>query len=80
MKGTVTTRTNQAKKRSLDCCHRCGGLMLSELSGDTGAVESRCVTCGERVDQVILAHRQHHRARPEVEESFAGGWHSRVNG
>ena len=30
MKGTVTTKVNEAKKPALDCCHRCGGLMVSE--------------------------------------------------
>jgi hypothetical protein len=79
MKGTVTIQTNQGKKRALDCCHRCGGLMVSELSTDTGTVEWHCVTCGERVDQVILAHRQHHEARQEAEQVFAGSGHARLN-
>jgi hypothetical protein len=79
MKGTVTTRTNQGKKLALDCCHRCGGLMVSELCADTGTVEWHCVTCGERVDQVILAHRQHREARQEAEQAFAGSGHARLN-
>ena len=78
MKGTVATQHIQAKKRALDCCHRCGGLMVSELSTDTGTAEWHCVTCGERVDQVILAHRQHQEARQE-EQVFAGSGRSRLN-
>ena len=79
MKGTATIKTKEAKKRALDCCHRCGGLMVSELSTDTGTVEWHCVTCGERVDQVILAHRQHQEPRQEAEQAFAGSGHSRLN-
>ena len=79
MKGTVTTKVKQAKKLALDCCHRCGGLMVSEFSADTGTVEGHCVTCGERVDQVILAHRQRREGRQESEQVFAGSGHSRLN-
>ena len=79
MKGTVATKNIQGKKRALDCCHRCGGLMVSELSADTGTVEGHCVTCGERVDQVIFAHRQHQEARQETEQAFAGSGHSRLS-
>ena len=79
MKGTVTTNTNQGKTPALDGCHRCGGLMVSELSADTGTREWHCVTCGERVDQVILAHRQHREVRQEAEQAFAGSGHSRLN-
>ena len=79
MKGTVTKKTNQGKKRALDCCHRCGGLMASELSLETGVVEWHCVMCGERVDRVILAHRQHREGRQEAEEVFAGSGHARMN-
>jgi transcription elongation factor Elf1 len=79
MKGTVTTKTNQEKKPALDCCHRCGGLMVSELSTDTGTAEWHCVTCGERVDQVIMAHRQRREGRQETEQAFAGSGRSRLN-
>jgi tRNA(Ile2) C34 agmatinyltransferase TiaS len=72
MKGTATTKTNQGKKSGLDCCHRCGGLMVSELSTDTGTAEWHCVTCGDRVDQVILARRRHREVRQEAEQAFAG--------
>ena len=45
-----------------DHCHRCGGLMVPEQVFEIGAVDWRCVSCGERVDSVILAHRQKHLA------------------
>ncbi len=71
MKGTVPTKTNQGEKRAFDWCYRCGGFMVSELSADTRTVEWHCVTCGERVDQVILAHRQHREVRQGAEQVFA---------
>ena len=79
MKGTATTKTNQGKKPALDGCHRCGGFMISEFSADTGTREWHCVTCGERVDQVILAHRQRREEAQEAEEAFAGSGRSRLN-
>jgi len=79
MKGTMATKSNQGRKRAHDGCHRCGGLMMSELSTDTGTVEWHCVTCGERVDQVIFTHRQHQEARQEAEQVFVGSGHSRLN-
>jgi hypothetical protein len=79
MKGTATIQANQGKKAAHDCCHRCGGLMVSELSTDTGTVEWHCVTCGDRIDQVILAHRQYHEVRQEAEQMFAGSGRSRLN-
>ena len=79
MKGTVTTKASQSKKPALDCCHRCGGLMVSEFSADTGTREWRCLTCGERVDQVILAHRQNREARQEAKQAFASSGHARLN-
>lgn len=47
-------------------CRRCGGLMVPERLYDLAApgveaMESwgwRCVTCGERVDPLILRHRR----------------------
>jgi hypothetical protein len=78
MKG-IATKTNQSQQRVLDCCHRCGGLMVSELSCDTGTAEWHCVTCGDRVDQVILAHRQRRESRQEAEQSFAGSGRARLN-
>ena len=79
MKGTLTKRTNQGKKQALDCCHRCGGLKASDLATITGMVEWRCVLCGERVDQVILAHRQHREALQEGEQLFAGSGRASLN-
>jgi tRNA(Ile2) C34 agmatinyltransferase TiaS len=79
MKGTMTARTNQGKRSALDCCHRCGGLMVSEFSYDTGTAEWHCVTCGDRVDQVILSHRQHQEVRKEAEQVFTGSGRSGLN-
>lgn len=79
MKGLAATQTNHARKRALDCCHRCGGLMVAELSIDTGTVEWHCVTCGDRVDQVILAHRQQQDVRREAGLAFADSGRSRLN-
>jgi hypothetical protein len=53
--------------------------MVAELSAETGTMEWHCVTCGERVDQVILVHRQRQEARHEAEQSFPGLGHSRLN-
>ncbi len=60
----MNTQTNQ--------CHRCGGLMVEERVFEIGSIDWRCVSCGERVDQVILAHRQHQGSRQETEEIFTG--------
>ncbi|HSQ91685.1 MAG TPA: hypothetical protein VLM19_05890 [Nitrospiraceae bacterium] len=75
----MTTTTSRAKKQVVDCCHRCGGFMVAEFSAETGTVEWHCLTCGERVDHVILAHRQSREAQHEAEQSFAGSGHSRLN-
>jgi hypothetical protein len=57
-------------------CHRCGGLMVPEQVFELGSVDWRCVSCGERIDPVILAHRQkdgqRDLARAEAEKVFAG--------
>jgi hypothetical protein len=79
MKGTATIQKKVATKRAFDCCHRCGGLMVSEFSADTGTVEGHCVTCGDRVDYVILAHRQHQGSRQISQGAFAGSGRSRLN-
>lgn len=39
-------------------CHRCGGLMVSEEVLELRSFDWRCVSCGERIDAVILAHRK----------------------
>ena len=79
MKETVMTKMNQGKKLTLDYCHRYNKLIISDLLADTGTVEWHCVTCGERVDQVILAHRQRQEARQETEQAFVGSGHARLN-
>lgn len=48
-----------------DRCHRCGGLMVSEQVFEIRSIDFRCVSCGERIDAVILAHRQRHLVRGE---------------
>lgn len=60
-------------------CHRCGGLMVPEKVFELGSFDWRCVSCGERIDPVILAHRQGNLAREEGERLFAGHGKSRLN-
>lgn len=59
-----------AEKRSGwgDRCHRCGGLMVPEQVVEIRSIDFRCVSCGERIDPVILAHRQVHRPEELVSE------------
>ena len=54
--------TSQQYEVSLDTCHRCGGLLVPEWTGET--MGRRCVSCGERLDSVILAHRRQQRSHP----------------
>lgn len=62
----------------VDRCHRCGGLMVPEPVFEIGSVDWRCISCGERIDPVILAHRQgsvpHSKdgAREQAEKLFVG--------
>ena len=56
----------QEKKIDRDSCHRCGGLMVPEETGDPLTRGWRCISCGERTDPVILAHREQHRSRQET--------------
>lgn len=53
-----------------DRCHRCGGLMVAEQVFETASFDWRCVSCGERIDPVILAHRKQELARVEAESLF----------
>ena len=46
-------------------CHRCGGLMVSEPVHELASYDLRCVSCGERIDPVILAHRRQSGGRFE---------------
>jgi hypothetical protein len=48
------------KQRRADRCHRCGGLMVPEKVFEIGSFDWHCVSCGERIDPVILIHRQVH--------------------
>lgn len=54
----------QEKQRTMDACHRCGGLMVPEWTGD--AAGWKCVNCGERGDPVILTHRRLNKSREEA--------------
>lgn len=67
----------------VDRCHRCGGLMVQERVFESGSFDWRCVSCGERIDPVILAHRQVHRpkslAHDEAEKLFIGHGKPRLN-
>lgn len=54
-----------AKSTGIDCCHRCGGLMVSEPVHELASYDWRCVSCGERIDPVILAHRRQTTGEPE---------------
>ncbi|MGE0468982.1 MAG: hypothetical protein AB7L09_19555 [Nitrospira sp.] len=49
-------------------CHRCGGLMVPEQVFEIRSIDWHCVSCGERIDPVILAHRQVHRPEELVRE------------
>jgi len=58
-KGSVALSTG------IDRCHRCGGLMVSEPVHELASFDWHCVSCGERIDPVILAHRRQTVAAPE---------------
>ena len=62
-----------------DCCHRCGGFMVPEPLFEVGSVDWRCVSCGERIDPVILAHRKKNVAREEAEQLFGSQREPRLN-
>jgi hypothetical protein len=74
----VTKKQGQA-----DRCHRCGGLMVREKVFEIGSFDWRCVSCGERIDPVILAHRQIYHPkellRGAAENVFAGKGKARLN-
>ena len=53
-------------------CSRCHGLMLPERADDGGIDRLMlyfCINCGDRLDEVILAHRQH---RPDKGPTVLG--------
>ena len=64
------TKVVAAKDKNIgtDRCHRCGGLMVPEQVFEIRSIDWRCVSCGERIDPVILAHRQVHRLEELVRE------------
>ena len=51
-------KKSAALSRGIDCCHRCGGLMVSEPVHELASYDWRCVSCGELIDPAILAHRR----------------------
>ena len=67
----MTTRVDE-KEVMVGRCHRCGGLMVPEFEAALGVEEWRCVSCGERVDPVILQHRQLRDMQSEAETLLAG--------
>lgn len=73
------TKVVAAKKADLDRCHRCGGLMVPEMIFEIGSFDWRCVSCGERIDPVILAHRQKELARVEAGKLLGCGGKARLN-
>ncbi len=80
LKSSATATRQQAR---VGCCHRCGGLMVQERVFEIGSFDWRCVSCGERIDPVILTHRQVHRpkglAREEAEKPSIGHGKPRLN-
>ena len=72
------------ERRPIDRCHRCGGLMVQEKVFELGSFDWRCVSCGERIDRVILAHREAHRsskslACEQAVKLFASQNHAHLN-
>jgi DNA-directed RNA polymerase subunit RPC12/RpoP len=67
----------------VDRCHRCGGFMVPEKVFEIGSIDWHCISCGERVDPVILAHRQTQGLKDiaceEAERLFAGKGKVRLN-
>ena len=61
----VVREKNPRTSNPPEACHRCGGLMVPERSQDRYMTEWRCVSCGDRIDPVILAHRAQYQHEPE---------------
>lgn len=76
---TKVSKASVSREVRVECCHRCGGLMVPEQVHELGAFDWHCVSCGERIDPVILAHRQKNFTRGEAENVFAGHGKSRFN-
>lgn len=62
-----------------DRCHRCGGLMVPEKVFEIGSFDWHCISCGERIAPVILAHRNRDSVPIDVEKAFAGKGKARLN-
>ncbi len=75
---TKVSKASVAQQVRVDCCHRCGGLMVSEYVHELGAFDWHCVSCGERIDPVILAHRQNDLAQVDAEQLIAGKDNTRL--
>lgn len=73
------TKVEAAKNTQTDQCHRCGGLMIEERVFEIGSINWRCVSCGERIDPVILTHRQKGLARREAERLFTRNGKAHLN-
>lgn len=71
------------EQRRVDRCHRCGGILIQERVFELGSFDWHCVSCGERIDPVILAHRQAQGpkdlAREEAERFLTGKGKARLN-
>jgi hypothetical protein len=46
--------------------------MVPEQVFEIGSIDWRCVSCGERIDPVILTHREQELARADAEKLFVG--------
>ena len=68
MEGPMNTIEYTTDISGIDRCHRCGGLMVPEYDSAIGIAERRCVSCGDRVDPVILAHRQGKQMPSDAEQ------------
>jgi len=63
----------------VDRCHRCGGLMVAERVFEIGLTDWHCLSCGERIDPVILEHRRKDLARAKAEKLVVGHAKSRLS-
>jgi hypothetical protein len=79
----VSTSFVTQERGRVDRCHRCGGFMVPEKVFEIGSIDWHCVSCGERIDPVILAHRQAQGlttvAREDAEKLFVGHGKRRLN-
>ena len=68
---TVSKASARCQQKQTERCHRCGGLMIAEQVFEIASVDWHCLSCGERIDPVILAHRKQELARVvEAETPF----------